>query len=216
MPYLKSFKDVESVRVLPHKQHVVKHPDLLTSLRSPTYCRPDIVANRFFNSRMFFIEGGDYFVSDSFFLGKLKEEFQPEEVMLSLNSSLSLWFVELCGRKGLGGGLLSFYGPEFNAHQTLHPSIFSQLSDGVYQQFVERKILDVFEECGFDKHRASLPPENEQYLGLRAQKPNPLPDRKRIDKVVFDTLNLSLDERDEVYWSLCESVLSRLQKASSV
>ena len=216
MPYVKSFKDVESVRVFTDKQHAVAHRDLPSSLLSPTYCRPDIVANRFFNSRLFFIEGGDYFVSDSFFLGKLKEEYRAKEVLLSLNCTLSLFLVELCGRKGLGGGLLSFYGPEFNAHNTLHPSVFSQISDAVYQQFTERKILDVFEECGFDKHRASLPPEHEHYIGLRAQNPNPLPDRKTIDNEAFDALNLSLDERNEIYWCLCESVLSRLQKASSV
>ena len=216
MPYVKSFKDVESVRVFTDKQHAVAHRDLHSSLLSPTYCRPDIVANRFFNSRMFFIEGGDYFVSDSFFLGKLKEEYRSKEVLLSLNSTLSLFLVELCGRKGLGGGLLSFYGPEFNAHKTLHPSAFSQISDAVYQQFTERKVLDVFEECGFDKHRASLPMNHVDYLSLRAQNPNPLPDRKTIDNVAFDALSLSFDERNEVYWSLCESVLSRLQKASSV
>ena len=89
------------------------------------------------------------------------------------------------------------------------------LSD-VNRHFVERKILDVFEECGFDKHRASLPPEHEHYIGLRAQKPNPMPDRKRIDDIAFNALNLTLDERDEIYWCLGESVLSRLQKASSV
>ena len=76
--------------------------------------------------------------------------------------------------------------------------------------------MDVFEECGFDKHRASLPMNHVDYLSLRAQNPNPLPDRKTIDNVAFDALSLSFDERNEVYWSLCESVLSRLQKASSV
>ena len=216
MPYVQSFKDIESVRVFTEQQHAVTHPDLLSSLLSPTYCRPDLVANRFYNARMFFIEGGDYFVSDSFFLGKLKEEYLAQEVMLSLNSTLSLWFVELFGRKGLGGGLLSFYGPEFNAHKTLKPSVFSNVSDAIYQQFVEREILDVFEECGFDKQRASLLPDHDDYLSLRAQQPKPLSDRKVIDDVAFDALNLSLEQRKEVYWSLCESVLSRLQKASSV
>ncbi|MBT5595478.1 MAG: N-6 DNA methylase [Euryarchaeota archaeon] len=216
MAYVKSFKDVESVRVSTESQHSVAHPDLFSSLSSPNYCRPDLVANRFYNSRIFFIEGGDYFVSDSFFLGKLKDEYRSQEVILSLNSTISLFFVELCGRKGLGGGLLSFYGPEFNAHQTLHPSVFSKVSDKIYQQFVERQIFDVFEECGFDKQRAFLPSHHDDYLSLRAQQPNPLPDRKAIDNAAFDALNLSLEQRNEVYWSLCESVQSRLQKATSV
>ena len=215
-PYVQSFKDVSCVRVEPSKQHAVSHPNLVSSLSKPTYCRPDLVANRFFNSRMFFIEGGDYFVSDSFFLGQLKSEYQIQEVLLSLNSTLSLLLVELGGRRGLGGGLLSFYGPEFKTHLTLHPSFFSSFKEEEYQLFVEREIFDVFDECGFDKQRAILSFEHEQYLPIRSQKPNPLPDRKAIDTIVFEALNLSLEQQNEVYWSLCESVLNRLQKASSV
>ena len=216
LPYIQSFKDVKSIRVIPAEQHSVTHPNIASARRSPTYCRPDLVANRFYNSRMFFIEGGDYFVSDSFFLGRLKEQYHPHEVILSLNSTLSLLFVELCGRKGLGGGLLSFYGPEFNAHLTLHPSHFSSFNTEAYQRFIQREILDVFEECGFDKHRAFLSTHDDAYLHLRSQTPNPLPDRKAIDKVAFDALNLTHEQRNEVYWSLCELVMNRLHKASSV
>jgi len=216
LPYIQSFKDVKSIRVIPDEQNAVTHPNIASARSSPTYCRPDLVANRFYNSRMFFIEGGDYFVSDSFFLGRLKEQYHSQEVILSLNSTLSLLFVELCGRKGLGGGLLSFYGPEFNAHLTLHPSHYSSFDNEVYQCFTQREILDVFEECGFDKQRAFLSPHDDAYLHLRSQTPNPLPDRKAIDKVAFDALNLTHEQRNEVYWSLCEMVMSRLHKASSV
>ncbi|MGY8746352.1 MAG: Eco57I restriction-modification methylase domain-containing protein [Candidatus Poseidoniales archaeon] len=216
LPYIQSFKDVKSIRVIPAEQNAVTHPNIASARRSSTYCRPDLVANRFYNSRIFFIEGGDYFVSDSFFLGRLKEQYHPREVILSLNSTLSLLFVELCGRKGLGGGLLSFYGPEFNAHLTLHPSHYSSFDNEVYQRFTQREILDVFEECGFDKQRAFLSPHDDAYLHLRSQTPNPLPDRKAIDKVTFEALNLTLGQRNEVYWSLCELVMSRLHKASSV
>ena len=216
MPYLQSFKDIESISIVPDKQHSVFHSELQSSLLEPTYCRPDIVANRFYNARMFFIEGGDYFVSDSFFLGKLKTHHQVKEVLLSLNSTISLLFLEIGGRKGLGGGLLSFYGPEFRSHLTLNPGLFSGFSATKYHKFVQRKIRDVFEECGFDKRRASLSIQEKEYLSLRSQQPNPLPDRKEIDRIAFDALNLSLEERNEVYWSLCESVLSRLHKASSV
>ena len=216
LPYIQSFKDVKSVRVISAEQNSVTHSNIASARESPTYCRPDIVANRFYNSRIFFIEGGDYFVSDSFFLGSLKEHFRSRDVILSLNSTLSLLMVELCGRKGLGGGLLSFYGPEFNAHLTLHPSHYSSFSDTTYQHFVQREILDIFEECGFDKQSALLSPKNDISLHLRSQMPNPLPDRKAIDNVAFDALNLTPEQRNEVYWSLCESVLSRLHKASSV
>ena len=73
-----------------------------------------------------------------------------------------------------------------------------------------------FEECGIDKERALLPPDDERYLPLRSQNPKPAPDRFEIDKLAFDVLQLSQSQRNEVYWSLCESVLSRLKKAESV
>jgi hypothetical protein len=51
---------------------------------------------------------------------------------------------------------------------------------------------------------------------IREQKPNPLPDRKALDDIVFDILGLTEDERNEVYWAVCEMVKNRLEKARSV
>lgn len=50
---------------------------------------------------------------------------------------------------------------------------------------------------------------------IREQKPNPLSDRKAIDDIVFDILGLTEDERNEVYWAVCELVKNRLEKARS-
>ena len=216
MPYLKSFKDVKTLQLEPANHASISHRNLYNSLLEPTFCRPDFVANRFFSSRIAFIEGGDFFVSDSFFLGKLKPQYNSREVMFSLNNTLSLWFVELRGRKGLGGGLLSFYGPEFRTHCLLLPSYYRTLAKRFYDHFVEREFGDVFDECGFDKERALLPPSDERYLSIRSQMPNPLPDRKAIDQIGFDALGFNDSQRNEVYWSLCESVLTRLKKANSV
>jgi len=51
---------------------------------------------------------------------------------------------------------------------------------------------------------------------IREQKPNPLPDRKALNDIVFDVLGLTEDERNEVYWAVCELVKNRLDKARSV
>lgn len=45
---------------------------------------------------------------------------------------------------------------------------------------------------------------------------NPLPDRKALDDIVFDALELTEDERKEVYWAVCELVKNRLEKAKSL
>ena len=41
---------------------------------------------------------------------------------------------------------------------------------------------------------------------VREQTPEPLPDRKALDDIVFDILGLTGDERNEVYWAVCELV----------
>ncbi|NWF76320.1 MAG: hypothetical protein HXY53_07130 [Nitrospirae bacterium] len=50
---------------------------------------------------------------------------------------------------------------------------------------------------------------------IREQKPNPFPDRKALDDIVFGILGLTVteDERNEVYWAVCEPVKNRIVKA---
>ena len=67
-----------------------------------------------------------------------------------------------------------------------------------------REIKSIFEELWFDKNKA-----------IRDQIPNPLPDRKELDDIIFDEIWLSDEERKEVYLSLGKLVKSRLDKAKS-
>ncbi len=67
------------------------------------------------------------------------------------------------------------------------------------------QVSSIFSECGINPARP-----------VREQKPNPLPDRKALDDIVFDILGLTEDERSEVYWAVCELVKNRLDKARSV
>ncbi len=53
-------------------------------------------------------------------------------------------------------------------------------------------------------------------IPISKQKPNPLPDCKALDDIVFDVFGLTEDERNEVYWSVCELVANRLNKAKSL
>jgi len=168
--------------------------------------RADIVSNRFYGARIFFIEGGEFFVNDSFFIGQLHpDRYSVKNTILALNSTLSLLFVELRGRKGQGGGVLTFYGPEFTGHQIIDPTLLDGIDDAVYDSLVNREIGEVFEECGFD-------PE----ISIREQEPSPLPDRKAVDDFIFDILGLSPEERNEVYWYLCEAVQNRGTRSRSV
>ena len=95
--------------------------------------------------------------------------------------------------------------PAGTGHQIIDPTLLDGIDDAVYDSLVNREIGEVFEECGFD-------PE----MPIREQEPSPLPDRKAVDDLIFDILGLSQEERNEVYWYLCESVQNREERSKSV
>jgi hypothetical protein len=70
---------------------------------------------------------------------------------------------------------------------------------------MNKKNKPIFEECGIDPNKP-----------IREQEPKPLPDRAKLDKIIFDELGLTEEERKEVYWSVCELVKQRLEKAKSL
>lgn len=74
-----------------------------------------------------------------------------------------------------------------------------------YQEIPSRKALTIYQELNINPHQP-----------IRSQKPNPLPDRKELDDIIFDILGLTKEERKEVYWAVCELVKNRLEKARSV
>ena len=75
----------------------------------------------------------------------------------------------------------------------------------ILSSYYSRPMKSLFKECGIDPSKP-----------IREQEPNPLPDRVKLDNIVFDELGLTEEERKEVYWSVCELVKQRLEKARSV
>ncbi len=69
---------------------------------------------------------------------------------------------------------------------------------------LERKVESIFDEVGIDRTKP-----------IREQEPNPLPDRAELDNIIFDELGLTQNERKEVYWSICELVKRRIDKAKA-
>jgi hypothetical protein len=64
------------------------------------------------------------------------------------------------------------------------------------------------------KHELKI--ELQPNSSILEEKLNPLPDRKVLDDIVFDILGFTEDERNEVYWAVCELLKNRLEKARSV
>jgi type I restriction-modification system DNA methylase subunit len=121
-----------------------------------------------------------------------------------LNSSISWMFVEVLGRKNMGEGVLTCYGPEMRPFPTLDPNRLEGVED-LFKPLTKRPVESVFKELGLD-------PE----LPISGQTPNPKPDRKALDDFVFDIVSLDEEQRTQVYLSLCEMVQNRLSKAKTI
>ncbi|MBU2615232.1 MAG: hypothetical protein KKG87_06725, partial [Elusimicrobia bacterium] len=87
----------------------------------------------------------------------------------------------------------------------LNPSLFK--INGNRSINVNREIKSIFEECGIDPQSKNP---------IEEQEPKPLHDRAELDKIVFDALDLTKDERKEVYRAVCRLVWNRISKAKSV
>lgn len=123
-------------------------------------------------------------------------------IVAQLNSTLGIFQRELLGLVNLGDGALKFSADDIGLFFIIL-EIKINLSD--VNEFFARPQNDIAIELGFDKNKP-----------LRSQKPKPLPDRKALDDIIFDALDLTKAEREEVYYSVCELVQNRLKKARSV
>lgn len=132
-----------------------------------------------------------------------------EIIFLSVVNTLGIFLLEMNSRSNLGLGTLKFERVDALRYSLINPKFlednYKKKLLRCYDSFKDREIYDIFTELGFDPNRP-----------IREQEPNPLPDRKELDDIVFDALGLTEDERKEVYWAVAELVKQRLDKARSV
>ena len=140
------------------------------------------------------------------------------EILLFMNSTLYLLFLELGSRTGLGEGLLDLTVYEYKNVMVM-PYVFKNGRKDYIQSenveklkstlapFLNRPIQSIFTECGIDP---------ESGVPISEQEPKPLPDRKALDDLVFDVLGLTDEERKEVYRAICQLVWERISRARSV
>lgn len=127
-------------------------------------------------------------------------------IRLLCNSTVYYFLGEVLKRDlGGGGGPRSLMVYEVQDSFILDPNSMNGKFSSGFDSFFQREVKTIFEECGLRREAK-----------IHEQEPNPLPDRKRLDDIVFDALGLTANERKEVYWSVCELVKNRLDKADSV
>ncbi|MBO8132202.1 MAG: Eco57I restriction-modification methylase domain-containing protein [Candidatus Marinimicrobia bacterium] len=123
-------------------------------------------------------------------------------IVFQLNSTFGILQSELLGITNLGGGALKFSRYDIGLFKIIDNL---KISLNRFKDFLILKQKGVIEELGFDPNKP-----------IREQEPNPLPDRKALDDIIFDALGLTEKERKEVYWAVAELVKNRLEKARSV
>lgn len=146
------------------------------------------------------------------FHGIVPNDYSMSTVLCGiLNSTLAAFLTEVLGRKGLGGGAVRLLVEDLRrAEIVVAPSLLQKKQRSKIEELINtklgiRRINSIFSELGINPARP-----------IREQKPNPLPDRKALDDIVFDILGLTENERNEVYWAVCELVANRLNKAKSL
>jgi hypothetical protein len=148
-------------------------------------------------------------------------------VCATLNSASFLLTRELYSRVNLGEGALDTAVYEANATLALHldalnPEQRQHLCKAL-DQLSCRPIRSIFEELGFSLCRARRCEHPEHpYEHVRAERltleqvRRASPDRYELDRVIFDVLGLTDEERREVYRAVAQLVKDRLVKARSV
>ena len=146
-----------------------------------------------------YINPGYLFESDKFYGITFINNNNVHNKSVLLNATLYSLLRELKGFHGMGQGVLKLPVYDVKNIEYVDVNIENQL------KIIVRPQYSIFVECGINKNES-----------IRAQTPNPLPDRKALDDIVFDVIGLTQAERNEVYWAVCELVQQRLAKAGSV
>ncbi len=146
-----------------------------------------------------YINPGYLLESDKFYGITFFENDSSWNYSVFLNSTIYSFFRELKGFHGMGQGVLKLPVYDVKNLDFIKVDFYEKLD------VISRSQFSIFKECGLDREHQ-----------IRSQEPNPLPDRKALDDIVFDAIGLTEDERKEVYWSVCELVQRRLEKARSV
>jgi hypothetical protein len=149
-----------------------------------------------------------YALNNQYFV-KYEDVASLVAVLLSTFSFISF---EQVGRfPGGGGGPLEIMVYESENILILDPrKLPNEQMDNLRKtmsKLSKREIRSIFEECGLDPKAK---------VAIEKQEPSPLPDRAELDKIVFDALDLTKDERKDVYRAVCRLVWNRINKAKSI
>lgn len=182
----------------------------VTRLQTPWYKPTNQIINsckillpRSFNDSFCIFYNPKIFVSLRFYRLHELKNIDPLFFISMMNSTIFYLFIEIYGSKSLGQGVLDIFMADFLRIQ--FPLTTDNRIIKAFENISKRNCLNIFKELGIDPSKP-----------IREQELNPFPDRAEIDKIIFDELRLTQEDRNEVYHALCELVKNRLEKAKSL
>lgn len=187
-----------------------KRPTCASRLRwyeLPTLPLADILFRQFFNTKFDFPINEHKLLTDhTFYYLCLDDEEELELLGCLLNSTLYSLIVEIQGRTNMGQGVLTTYGPDIRSLPTINPIKLKLVSKKLRKSFnklSKRSMGSIFEEIGVDK------PEDVSFDKIKS-------DRKELDNILFDVLDLSDEDRLEVYRAIIDLVQRRISKSENI
>jgi hypothetical protein len=164
-----------------------------------------ILIPRTFNDTFVIYNNPKKFLSLRFYRISTKNNIDTEVASAYLNSTYFALIIETLGMSGLGQGALNFVMADFLRLDI--PFIKTEKLITPFKKLATREIQNIFMECG-------LNPKSP--MAISEQDPKPLSDRAALDKIIFDEIGLTENERKDVYRAVCQLVWDRISKAQSV
>jgi hypothetical protein len=200
--FIKSIKDTRKIQLLDSDNGVIDY-GVKSDGNSRTIA--PILIPRTFGQDHLILFNQENIIGKEFYKVICSSEENNLKYALFLNSTFFVLERELFGITNLGGGGLKFSGDDVRL--LLIPKKMPLVTKERFNEFLSRSIKSIFKECGID-------PKSE--IPIEEQEPKPLPDRAELDKVVFDALDLTPNERKDVYRAVCRLVWNRISKAKSI
>lgn len=139
--------------------------------------------------------------------------------ILILNSTFFILITEMFGKSSLGQGALYLVPFDVKGMIVVNPQILEISITANLQKFLTRPIKSIFEELGFQKcNQKNCKHPEHPYEYVKPEEVSfdrIMPDRRELDKIIFEALGLTEEEQLEVYRAVLELVKNRLLKAKS-
>ncbi|RLF03255.1 MAG: hypothetical protein DRJ59_01220 [Thermoprotei archaeon] len=140
-----------------------------------------------------------------------------------LNSTIAALIIELFGRSGLGQGVLDTDVwmieklPIVNPEELLNDRNIASILENVFEEIKERGVTSIFDEIlGQRIKKKDLERTDIESLKESVKLDSVNRCRLKLDEVFFDVLELTQEERLEVYRAIVDLVASRIKRAASV